>query len=119
PKQFAESCRLEAFKGSLRARPSVTEAIYDAGFGSSSRVYERSDKSLGMTPAAYRAGGRGVAISYVVVDSALGRVMMAATDRGVCAVQFGASDKELAESLRAEYPAAQIEPMRRPYPAEF
>jgi len=119
PRQFVEACRLESLKGALRIRPSVTEAIYEAGFGSGSRVYERVDTRLGMTPAQYRKGGKDQAISYVAVASALGRMMIAATDRGLCFVQFAGSDAELLKMLRAEYPAAHIEAMKRPYSAHF
>jgi AraC family transcriptional regulator of adaptative response/methylated-DNA-[protein]-cysteine methyltransferase len=119
PKQFADGCRVDDLKGQLRARASVTDAIYEAGFGSGSRVYERVDKSLGMTPGQYRAGGGDTAISYVAVKSALGRMMIGATDRGLCFVQFGERDEELLEKLQAEYPRARIEPMRKPWPAQF
>jgi AraC family transcriptional regulator of adaptative response/methylated-DNA-[protein]-cysteine methyltransferase len=119
PRQFVEASRLEKLKGQLRARPSVTDAIYGAGFGSSSRVYERVDTRLGMTPAQYRGGGKDVAISYVSVESALGRMMIGATDRGLCFVQFAARDADLLALLRAEYPAARLEPMRAPYPQQF
>jgi AraC family transcriptional regulator, regulatory protein of adaptative response / methylated-DNA-[protein]-cysteine methyltransferase len=119
PSQFAEACRLKEFKGQLRARPSVTDAIYQAGFGSGSRVYERVNDRLGMTPVEYRSGGNGVTISYVSVASPLGRMMIGATDRGLCFVQFADSDKDLLQMLRAEYPAATLQPMPRPYPKEF
>jgi AraC family transcriptional regulator, regulatory protein of adaptative response / methylated-DNA-[protein]-cysteine methyltransferase len=118
PRQFAEACRMETLKQQLRTRGSVTDAIYEAGYGSSSRVYERTNTHLGMTPAQYRAGGS-VEISYVITGSTLGRMLIGATSRGVCAVQFGDSDEQLRESLREEYPAARLRPMRRPYPPEF
>lgn len=119
PRQFVEACRLDLLKGELRTGPSVTNAIYDAGFGSSSRVYARVDTRLGMTPAQYRAGGREVTISFVAVDSALGRMMIGATDRGLCFVQFAKSDGDLLRMLAAEYPEARLEPMRTPYTGEF
>jgi AraC family transcriptional regulator, regulatory protein of adaptative response / methylated-DNA-[protein]-cysteine methyltransferase len=119
PRQFVEARRLEILKESLRSQPSVTAAIYEAGFGSGSRVYERVDTRLGMTPSAYREGGKDVAISYVSVDSELGRMMLAATDRGLCFVQFANDDEELLRLLRAEYPAAKIEAARQPYSAQF
>ncbi|HEX4953924.1 MAG TPA: bifunctional DNA-binding transcriptional regulator/O6-methylguanine-DNA methyltransferase Ada [Thermoanaerobaculia bacterium] len=119
PRQFVEACRLEALKQGLKAGESVTDAIYDAGFGSASRVYERTDTRLGMTPGAYRAGGKGVAISWAATDTPLGRMMIAATDRGLCFVQFGESDQALLERLRAEYPAATLEPSPEPRPAAF
>ena len=119
PRQFVEASRLERLKSRMRECPSVTDAIYDAGFGSSSRVYERVDTRLGMTPAQYRGGGKDVAISYVSVESALGRMMIGATDRGLCFVQFAASNADLLALLRAEYPAARLEPMREPHPEPF
>lgn len=119
PRQYAEACRLEALRAGLRAHGSVTEAIYDAGFGSGSRVYERVDTRLGMTPGEYRQGGRGVAISCVSAASPLGRMMIGATDRGLCFVAFGDSDEELLERLRREYPAATVAQMSRPYPEPF
>ncbi len=119
PKQFVEACRMEALKGELRARDSVTDAIYESGFGSSSRVYERVDTRLGMTPREYRSGGKGVSISYVSVASPLGVMMMGATDRGLCFVQFGESHDELFELLRQEYPAATLDRMKAPYSEQF
>jgi AraC family transcriptional regulator, regulatory protein of adaptative response / methylated-DNA-[protein]-cysteine methyltransferase len=119
PRQYVEACRMEELKGQLRAKSSVTDAIYEAGFGSSSRVYERVDTRLGMTPAQYREGGKNISISYVAVESPLGRMMVGATDRGLCFVQFSDNDRDLVEMLRAEYPAAQLEPMTEPYPRQF
>jgi AraC family transcriptional regulator of adaptative response/methylated-DNA-[protein]-cysteine methyltransferase len=119
PRQFVEASRLNSLKGNLRSRPSVTDAIYESGFGSSSRVYERIDTRLGMTPSQYREGGKQVVISYVAVPSALGRMMIGATDRGLCFIQFADRDEDLLDLLRAEYPAARIEPMREPYPQPF
>lgn len=116
PKQFVEACRIEALKSELRAQDSVTSAIYHAGFGSSSRVYERIDTRLGMTPRQYRAGGQGVSISYVSVASPLGVLMIGATDRGLCFVQFGESHIQLLKLLAQEYPAATLEERKSPYP---
>ena len=119
PKQFAESCRVASFKESVRAKRSITDALYDAGFGSSSRLYEKVDRHLGMTPAQYRKGGQHVTISYVTVACELGWLMMGATDRGLCFVQFADDKAELERLLRAEYPAARLEPMQKPYPEQF
>jgi len=119
PKQFLEAHRLKSFRHELRKQSSVTDAIYEAGFGSSSRIYERVDTRLGMTPAEYRADGKEVTISHVCVDSVLGRMMIGATDRGLCFVQFGENDRELLEMLRAEYSAASLQPMQEPFPEEF
>src|SRR5262245_44696067 len=111
PKAYGEACRLARFKQELRSGKSVTDATYEAGFGSSSRVYERIDTRLGMTPRQYRERGRGVAISYAVTTTALGPMMLAATDRGLCFIQFGRSASALAAELRREYPNASITPM--------
>ena len=82
--------------------------MYDAGYGSSSRLYEKASEQLGMTPATYRRGGKGMDISYTIVDCHLGRLLVAATGLGVCAVSFGDDDIRLESSLAAEYPAAAI-----------
>ncbi len=119
PKEYVEACRMDALKESLRGEDSVTGAIYAAGFASSSRVYERVDTRLGMTPGEYREGGKDISISYVSVASPLGVMMIGATDRGLCFVQFGESTEELLQSLRSEYPRAELEPMKTPYPEQF
>jgi AraC family transcriptional regulator of adaptative response/methylated-DNA-[protein]-cysteine methyltransferase len=119
PKAYLEACRVRKLKHSLRQAKDVTEAVYDAGFGSSSRVYERADTRLGMTPNQYRRGGRGFTITYAEVDSPAGRIMIGATDRGVCSVQFGDSTAQLLEALRREFPAAGLQPMRAPERPEF
>lgn len=119
PKQFANACRMERFKNGLHSDHSITTAIYDAGFGSSSRLYERIDTHLGMTPREYRAGGKNVEISYVSVENPLGLMLVGATDRGLCFVQFGESHDELLERLRKEYPAAVLHAMKEPRSAEF
>lgn len=119
PKQYVEACRMEALKERLRARDSVTTAIYEAGFNSTSRVYERVDTRLGMTPGEYRAGGKNVTISYASMETPLGRMMAGATDRGLCFLQFGESPDALLEMLRKEYPAAALGQMNTPYPEQF
>jgi AraC family transcriptional regulator of adaptative response/methylated-DNA-[protein]-cysteine methyltransferase len=108
PKEYREACRMRLLKESLRAAPGVTAAIYDAGFGSSRGVYSRSDAHLGMTPAQYRRGGKNVAISYAIRHTAFGLLMVAATERGICFVQFGDSPEQLQDRLRKEYPAAAV-----------
>jgi AraC family transcriptional regulator of adaptative response/methylated-DNA-[protein]-cysteine methyltransferase len=110
PKAFQAAERLKAFKTRLRAGDSVLGATFEAGYGSTSRVYEQLDGSLGMTPSAYRAGGAGERITHAVRETALGPLMMAATDRGVCFVQFGDSAEALLAQLRAEFPKAELEP---------
>jgi len=119
PREFVESCRLEMLKRGLRAGESVTDAIYDAGFGSSSRVYERADRRLGMTPREYRAGGKDLAISYAALSTPVGRLLLAATDRGICFVQFGETDEALLAMLRCEYPRAELAPMKDARHPEF
>ena len=119
PKQYVEACRLRRLKSGLRESKDVTEAVYAAGFGSSSRVYERADTRLGMTPNQYRRGGRGVTITHATVDSPLGPMMIGATDRGICFVQFGESEAELLAALRREYFAAKIQAMPAERPREF
>lgn len=119
PKQYVEACRMRKLKQSLRESKDVAEAVYDAGFGSSSRVYERADTRLGMTPNQYRRGGRGVAITYAAAESPVGPMMIGATDRGLCFVQFGDTEEALLAALRREYPAAGIAAMGTPVPAEF
>jgi AraC family transcriptional regulator of adaptative response/methylated-DNA-[protein]-cysteine methyltransferase len=110
PKQFQAAERLRAFKGRLRDGKSVLSAIFDAGYGSTSRVYEQVAGGLGMTPSAYRDGGAGETIVHAVRDTALGLLMMAATERGVCFVQFGDSEGALLDQLAREFPKAHLEP---------
>jgi AraC family transcriptional regulator, regulatory protein of adaptative response / methylated-DNA-[protein]-cysteine methyltransferase len=109
PRQYAAARRFGNFKQLVREGESVTNALYDSGFNSSSRVYEQAAEELGMTPATYGRGGRGVKISYTIADSPLGRLLVALTERGVCAVRMGDSDSELEKDLRTEFPAATIE----------
>ena len=109
PRQLGDAGRTDRFRALLRRGGSVSRALYAAGFGSSSRAYERATATLGMTPARYARGGRGLAIRYTVVGSPLGRLLVAVTERGVCAVTLGRSDGELAEGLGREFPEAVIE----------
>jgi len=108
PRQFADALRLRRLKQQLRKGDDVTTSLYQAGYGSSSRLYERSDAQLGMTPATYRRGGTGMTIAYTVVSSPLGRMLVGATERGISAVYLGEADAPLAAALRAEYPLAQV-----------
>lgn len=112
PGQYAEGRRLQRLKGGLRNGHSVTRALYDAGYSSSSRLYESAGEQLGMTPATYRKGGRGMTIRYQIFDSPLGRLLIAGTERGVCAVQLGDAEAELGMALRGEFPEAVILPDR-------
>jgi AraC family transcriptional regulator of adaptative response/methylated-DNA-[protein]-cysteine methyltransferase len=108
PKQYQDARRVDRFKSRLRAGDTVSRATYEAGFGSSSRVYEKSNDVLGMTPAAYRKGGAGVRIGYTISDAPLGRVLVATTDRGVCAVEIGSTDAEVERALERDFPNAEI-----------
>ena len=108
PRQYADARRLDRLKGRLREGETVTRALYDAGYGSSSRLYERVPVHFGMTPATYRRGGQGMPIGYAIADSPLGRLLVASTPRGVCAVYLGDSDRALEAALAEEYPAAEI-----------
>ncbi|HWA14899.1 MAG TPA: bifunctional DNA-binding transcriptional regulator/O6-methylguanine-DNA methyltransferase Ada [Gemmatimonadales bacterium] len=109
PREYAEARRANRLRSDLRQEPNVSRATYSAGFGSSSRLYERATQLLGMTPGAYRRGGAGMEIRYTVVESPLGRLLVAVTERGVGAVTRGESDRSLERVLRAEFPAARIE----------
>lgn len=109
PKQYQDAVRLGRLKEALQQGDDVTGAIYSAGFGSASRVYGEASRNMGMTPAAYRAGGEGEQIWYAFRESALGPLLMAATARGVCFAQFGESEPSLVAALRAEFPQARIE----------
>jgi AraC family transcriptional regulator of adaptative response/methylated-DNA-[protein]-cysteine methyltransferase len=106
PREYSDSCRLRLLKRNLQAGNNVTRAMYDAGYGSSSRLYERTASQLGMTPDKYRRGAIAEAIRYTYADSPLGRMLIAATDRGLCAIQFAGSDGELLEGLKREFPFA-------------
>jgi AraC family transcriptional regulator of adaptative response/methylated-DNA-[protein]-cysteine methyltransferase len=108
PRQYAAAHRLRQFKAKVKEGRGVTEALYESGYGSSSRLYERVSERLGMTPARYRRGGKGMSISYTIVDCDLGRLLVAATGRGVCSVQFGDTEGELEAALADEYPAADL-----------
>jgi AraC family transcriptional regulator, regulatory protein of adaptative response / methylated-DNA-[protein]-cysteine methyltransferase len=111
PREYAEACRLRKVKQHLQRGGDITGAIFDAGYASSSRFYERAVPKLGMAPSVYRRGGAGMTIRYAIVDTraaSLGRLLVAATDRGVCAVAMGTTDAELAAVLAREYPAATI-----------
>jgi len=106
PKAYADSCRMNQLKRNLQAGHSVTRAMYDAGYGSSSRLYERTAAHLGMTPDKYRRGAVAAAIRYTFADTPLGRMLVAATVKGICAIQFGDSEDELEHGLKHEFPFA-------------
>ena len=111
PQQYAEARRIAVFKTALRFGENVAEAGYTAGFGSSRGLYERAGSHLGMTPATYRKGAAGQHITYTIVESPLGRMLVAATAKGICKISLGeeGSDAEMSAALFREYPKARIE----------
>lgn len=110
PREYVHAARAERLRNRLKEGVSVSRAAYEAGYGSSSGAYEQGAARLGMTPGTYRRGAAGVMIDYVIVDSALGRLLVGATPRGVCAIALGDDDAALEQSLREEYPRAELRP---------
>lgn len=108
PKAYQDAVRMQRLKGALKKGDDVTGAIYEAGFGSPSRVYGEAGRNMGMTPAVYRSGGKGEEIFYAYRRSAMGPLLMAATERGVCFAQFGDSRNALLDQLRQEFPNANV-----------
>ncbi len=108
PRQYLMARKFGNFKTLVRKGESVTTSLYESGFNSSSRLYEHASEELGMTPATYGRGGRGVNISYTIVASPMGRLLVAVTARGVCAVRLADNDAELEKDLHGEFPHAQI-----------
>jgi len=109
PRQYADACRLDRLKGNLRAGEDVTRAMYDSGYGSSSRLYEKAPAHLGMTPGAYKRGGRGTQVFYTTIACSLGQILVAMTDKGICAVSLGDDPAALESGLLQEYPAAKLQ----------
>lgn len=109
PRQYAFASRVSRFKGGAQAGKSIATAMYDAGFGSSSRLYEQAGSQLGMTPATYGKGGRGATINYAIVKCSLGRLLVAMTSKGVCSVKLGDSESALEADLKREFPAAEFQ----------
>jgi AraC family transcriptional regulator, regulatory protein of adaptative response / methylated-DNA-[protein]-cysteine methyltransferase len=107
PRQYADNLRVEDFKIQVRAGQRITDAIYDVGFGSSSRLYERSDEHLGMTPSTYKKGGEGITLFYSVVVCPLGQLLVAVTDRGICKISLGDSATELIALMNTEFAKAE------------
>ena len=107
PQEIMDMFRLENFKDNVRGAD-VTTSLYDSGFGSSRSLYEKAAERIGMTPAVYKKGGKGIAISYTIADSPLGKLLVAATAKGICAVSFGDSADELQQELEQEFFAAEI-----------
>lgn len=110
PKQYAAAQRTDRMRKALEAGASVTEAIYDAGFGGNSRFYEQADARIGMTATSFKKGGKGMSIRYGTAQSWLGPVVIAATERGICAILFGDDESRLKGDLRSRFPEAQFEP---------
>ena len=117
PREYADVCRFRAFKKQLKQGPSATDAVYAAGYGSSSRAYERTASRLGMTPTCYRQGGQQARIGYAIAKCPLGFLLVAATEKGICAVSFGDDTAMLERSLRAEFAAADIHRDQRKFQA--
>jgi AraC family transcriptional regulator, regulatory protein of adaptative response / methylated-DNA-[protein]-cysteine methyltransferase len=109
PRKYVDAHRMRRIKNSLQKGKDVTTALYDAGFGSSSRLYERASKQMGMTPGTYRRGGKGMTISYTTTDTPFGLILVAATERGVSAVYLGDDEKKLGAALKKEYPQATLQ----------
>lgn len=109
PAEYARARRFGQLRTALREGTAVTDAVYEAGFGSGSRVYEESDRRLGMTPASYRAGGAGASIRYTTTPTPLGLMLVATTAKGICSVTLGADDAALEARLAEEFPLAERE----------
>jgi AraC family transcriptional regulator of adaptative response/methylated-DNA-[protein]-cysteine methyltransferase len=108
PKEYAGTRRMQRLQRDLQSGSTVTEAIYDAGFGSSSRVYEHADTTLGMTPARFRDGGKDTEIIFACAQSELGWLLVAATDKGVCTIELADESATLPKSLRQRFPNAVL-----------
>lgn len=114
PREFQSAVRAGKLRTSLRDGRDVTTAIYEAGYGSPSRVYEAAPTGKGMSLSSYRRGGAGMRIGYSTISTEVGEVLVAATENGVCAVKIGTNESVLARDLRREYPAAEIEANLKP-----
>ncbi|HUZ49217.1 MAG TPA: bifunctional DNA-binding transcriptional regulator/O6-methylguanine-DNA methyltransferase Ada [Candidatus Dormibacteraeota bacterium] len=119
PKQYHDGLRVNALKSALETSGDIADAAFDAGYGSTSRVYERAAARLGMTPAQYRRAGHGITIYFACMETPVGLLMLGATDRGLCFVQFGETEVELEALLRAEFERADIRPMQEPRDPQF
>lgn len=108
PRQFADACRLDRLKTRLKENENVTQSMIEAGYGSSSRLYERTDSQLGMTPRQYQSGAPAARIRYATARCPMGQLVLAATDRGICAVSLGDDDAELEAFLASEFPHAEL-----------
>jgi len=108
PKELQNAIRIQRLKQSLKNGDDISGAIYEAGFGSASRVYEQIYKKLGMTPSSYRAGGKNQEITFALRETTFGHIIMAATDRGVCFVHIGDNYNRLIKALHEEFPSAKL-----------
>lgn len=109
PHQYTDAARVAQLKTRLQDEATVTNALYDAGYGSSRGLYEKASAQLGMTPASYKRGGQGAVINFSIVPCSLGLLLLAATTKGVCALTLGDSEDELEAALRKEFYAAQVQ----------
>ena len=109
PADYLAQRKLAQFKSGLRAGGDVSAALYDAGYGSPSRVYEQGAARLGMTPATYRSGGAGMQIRWALVETVLGTALVATTERGICMVELGSDSQALEQRLGAEFPRAHVQ----------
>ena len=107
PKEAMDMMRLENFKETVR-ETGVTTSLYESGFGSSRSLYEKAGERLGMTPAVYKKGGQGIKIKYTIADSPLGKLLVAATELGICSVSFGEDEGQLKRELEGEFFAATV-----------
>ncbi len=108
PKKYAENLRLDKFKAEIKSGNDVVSSIYEAGYGSSRALYENVSNKLGMTPKVYQTGGKGMKINFTIADCTLGKLLVARTEKGVCAVTLGDSGEFLSAKLREEFPKAEI-----------
>ena len=108
PRQYADARKMDTFRSEVKTGRSVTAALYEAGYGSGSRLYERAPSQLGMTPATYRRGAVGERIAYSIVECPLGRLLVGATERGICMVSLGSAEAGLEAALYLEFPGAEI-----------
>lgn len=109
PKQYAGVLRLGKFKEHVRMSHSVTDAIYEAGYGSASNLYREAASRLGMSPRVYRRGGQGMQIRYAFADSPVGKLVIGVTEKGICSILVGDSEAELEALLREEFAQARLE----------
>lgn len=108
PKAYVSAQRIQRLKSGLKQGGTVSRATYDAGYGSGSRAYDHARMGLGMTPGVYRQGGRGLDITYAVAPTAVGQLLAAATERGLCSIMLGDDGSQLEGNLRKEFPAASL-----------